>query len=109
MLRAEFLETVPPGICKEIEDLTYWEINVRYVCRDAIQLHCDSESCQGTRIFRQLDKTMMRVQERDTIVPYICSNCHDGVKTFALRVRLEEDPDKYSWHGHATKIGELPT
>ena len=75
------------------------------VATPEIDLHCESESCNGVRRFECNDDK--RLSDRSVIfvfLNYTCKNCEDFGKTFALAV--SRDGSKTS--GQVLKLGEAP-
>ena len=110
---AEFLETTPPNTMTEIADIAVRKIHaggaVSYTfSQPDIQLHCSSDSCNGTRFFRH-DVNLgangaVDGHWHNVFLTYFCANCRRTAKTFAISViRL---PDRTS--GRCKKFGELP-
>jgi hypothetical protein len=110
----EFLEGTPPNRMAQISDLsehkrprnshTYQDI----LRTPEIQLHCPSESCNGTRFFRCVSgaEKSLSTSYQYFYVSYRCSNCQEHIKTFSLAAKndSEEEPT-----GELYKFGELPT
>ena len=101
---AEFLEGAPPGN----------ETSVTYLARPPgytfaapdIQLHCGSDSCNGTMFFRSNDRPHLRTDKRHLFyATYWCSNCRKTEKTFSLAA-VRDEFSKTS--GDCYKFGENP-
>lgn len=74
-----------------------------------VSLHCEHPSCGGTRLFKQLDASMVIADPAQSFLRYRCRNCDKTTKVFALqlswpRVLLGETLP----HINAYKLGELP-
>jgi hypothetical protein len=71
-----------------------------------IQLHCDTESCNGVRVFEPIDSEHLRPKElREHFVTFLCRNCKKTKKTYALWSLLSEDGE----NGDLYKFGEHPS
>jgi hypothetical protein len=104
----EFLEEVPPGQIKNIKDLgsdrdyvqnTGWKTSFY---PPELFLHCDV--CDGFRHYSS--KTRVDLYESKPLllfVTYICRNCTEKIKVFALHLEGDDLPK-----GCAYKYGELP-
>lgn len=110
----DFLETTPPNQLIELDDLFSEEYhhNLRghypTLLFPEIQLHCPSEQCNGTRFFRCIERNRPTAKEDSytfEYITYICSNCQEHRKTYALGFKAF--PDNKS--GECYKFGELPT
>src|SRR6266700_4148723 len=78
LLFATFLESIPPGSLRPIDDLfenrpgpygDRW-----YVRSPEIQLHCPSETCGGTRIFQSGDISLSEGGLQNIFTTYFCRN-----------------------------------
>ena len=105
---AEFLENTPPNQVCEIADLTNQGLSTNfYLSKPELQLHCSHESCNGMRFFRPTENDSPLIyqnNETDVFLEYVCSNCQNSYKTFALvlkRPRADET-------GLCKKYGETP-
>ena len=105
---SDFLESTPPNQLINISDLANRKRGYMAVKTPEIQLHCDSEKCNGVRFFRCVSGTDQSVIEEHFKFHYFtyrCSNCQNIEKTFSLAVKLDEyDTQK----GVCYKFGELP-
>lgn len=102
MLWAHFLERTPPGTTEDIEDL--FKGQTFEVTSTDIQLHCDSEKCNGVRFFyARLTPTIKYSYGEDVFITYWCRNCQYRAKTFALHIS-----DLAGKAGKAMKYGEVP-
>src|SRR6266566_935321 len=107
---AEFLEAFAPGSQAIIRDLIEpgagpgrWP---SWAGPD-IQLHCDSDTCSGKRIFEAMSGAGNPSNATDwqrVFMVYRCRNCQQRQKTFALLVKRTGDV-----MGVAYKIGEVPS
>src|SRR5713226_3022609 len=104
---AEFLESTPPNARIRISDLFTMEGTLPWpIGKPDIQLHCTSGLCSGTRSFRQSSSTAYASEGWNfKFVTYICRNCEDLHKTYALAVFLPKEKDG---SGTAIKLGETP-
>src|SRR5437016_12746918 len=84
LLFATFLESIPPGSMRPIIDLFVNEPTVHgssrwYVSSPEIQLHCSSETCSGTRIFKTTDTAhFIETGLKNIFTTYFCRNCGKG-------------------------------
>lgn len=105
----EFLESTPPGTNAHISHLsrrsntvhvTNWHMQV-----PAIQLHCDTESCQGVRFFEPDSGIYLKPKEKkEHFLTFVCRNCKLTSKTYAFWSTLSEDQE----NGELIKFGEHP-
>lgn len=109
---AEFLESSPPNQVANISDLMAekWRgPNLdTYLKTPEIQLHCPEESCNGVRFHRCKEGEYIELEPNDVtdiFISYLCSNCQNQAKTFALRTCRENSSNK----GKMVKFGEKPT
>lgn len=106
----EFLQETPLLVLKgftvalkRVEYGTDWRI-------PAIELHCPSAVCNGTRFFDPTTQTQrVRLESGkqyvdDHFIDYICRNCHRTRKTYAVRLVLSDGGKS----AQAMKIGEYP-
>jgi hypothetical protein len=110
---SEFLESVPPGTLRCIDDIAkerYYQngtIAGYVLVTPEIQLHCPSDSCNGIRFFRRTNSSVPDIPD-DTFhffyISYVCSNCRKTEKTFSLAA--QRDPSALS--GKCHKFGEIP-
>jgi hypothetical protein len=105
----EFFESTPPGSNAHISNLgrrsntvhgINWPMQV-----PAIQLHCDTESCQGVRFFEPESGMNLKPKEmREHFLTFVCRNCKLTSKTYAFRSIFSEDQE----NGELMKFGEYP-
>lgn len=105
----KFLESTPPGTSADISHLsrrsntvhvTNWQMLV-----PAIQLHCDTESCQGVRFFEPDSGIYLKPKEKkEHFLTFVCRNCKQTSKTYAFWSILSED----NVNGELMKFGEHP-
>lgn len=70
-----------------------------------IQLHCETESCNGIRFFQPADSENLEPKKlREHFVTFVCRNCGKTKKTYALWSFLSED----EINGELLKFGEHP-
>jgi len=74
------------------------------VATPEIDLHCENDSCSGVRRFRCIADERLSPGTNSIFLDYICKNCGQFGKTFALAV--QRDGDKVS--GTVQKLGEIP-
>jgi hypothetical protein len=105
---SQFLESTPPYTLEQIADLFgEGEISsgqwIYPLEKPDIQLHC--ETCQGPRYFQSIGDSIKVLNDRvrDAFLSYICRNCRQTLKTYAVRVKRAG-----SSAGEALKYGELP-
>lgn len=107
---AEFLESTPPDVQISISDLG--ELQTGYnntwiqIKSPDIQLHCASDVCSGTRIFRCTSGSQtIEDKWKNSFISYACRNCETKWKTFAVIAKLDAPKSK---KGMALKYGEFP-
>jgi len=107
----QFLESTPPEMDENIEGLFATELT-NYgrrweLAEPDISLHCASEGCNGLRFHKHESDTLSVPEKgwRYCFVTYVCRNCGNSRKTFALAVYKDEG---LSTGGKAYKFGELP-
>jgi hypothetical protein len=109
LLFDEFLQGTPPN--KEVRIAT-----PSFLCADgtnfpvglaapSIRLWCSDEKCGGERTFSPLRKQLSLMQPawNNEFVEYVCRNCSNKKKTFALRLLVETN-----YVLVAAKYGETP-
>jgi len=104
---ADFLEKSSPDVPTFLPDVGC-HYGANYVLNDPeIQLHCVSERCNGDRLFRQVGGQYFIELGKwtFTFVRYVCRNCGEIQKTFALAVLLGQDTHS----AQVLKLGESPT
>ena len=109
ILFAAFLEATPPGAMTSITGLCEWmHRQTRILSRPDIQLHCDSDICQGVRFFVCLsqEEYVPNSNSRQAFLHYECRNCQKTQKIFAILALPQE---QYSLNGSAIKLGEFPS
>ncbi len=105
---ATFLESYPPGAEIQVSNLIkqggYLNQNT-YLATPDLQLHCDSETCQGIRFYdcKEGAYTGITIKWQHVILVYVCRNCNRQRKLFALLFRLTRPSE-----GSAYKLGEFP-
>jgi hypothetical protein len=107
---AEFLESVPPGQVRRISDLVEdyaGDRGYHTLITPQLVLHCTSDICNGPRTHRKTsgDVNFQKAEEgRNVFVGYLCANCREKTKLFALHIRAENGGPS----GSVYKFGELP-
>src|SRR5713101_5022291 len=102
---ANFLETCGPDSTQYVSGLVHiTSSGPDRVATPEIDLHCESESCNGVRRFQCNDDRRLSPDVNFVFLNYSCKNCEEFGKTFALAVR--RDGDKKS--GKVLKLGEAP-
>jgi hypothetical protein len=102
----EFLESTPPDVQEEIENLfqrrpTGWEST-----EPDIMMYCPSDQCDGDRCFAHKEGVIYTADDnwKCGFLRYTCRNCRKSQKIFGVVAkRLPGEGD-----GLATKLGELP-
>src|SRR5207247_7569572 len=76
----------------------------------ALVLYCSSKTCSGDRIFTRVGSSewLRAGESRDLFIPYLCKNCENDSRTYAVRLRLLGDPKDKDKFGLAAKFGEQP-
>ena len=109
ILFASFMETTPPGKVTNISGLCEWsKRQTRILSRPDIQLHCDSDTCQGVRFFAccSNEQYVPSSDPMPVFLSYVCRNCRTTQKIFAILLFPEE---LYLTDGGAIKLGEFPS
>lgn len=113
ILFAAFLETTPPGKDTNISNLCDSSRHFMVVSRPDIQLHCDSDTCQGIRFFvcRSKEQHVSDSNSTPAFLSYVCRNCRTTQKLFAISLLPEEQhsEEQHSIDGRAIKLGESPS
>lgn len=109
---AEFLETSPPSKTINITDLMElkWDggSQLYYLKTPEIQIHCYGKTCNGVRFHRCIEGNKLQIRAERPVncfIRYVCSNCQNNYKTFAITAYREDDETS----GTLTKYGENPT
>ena len=104
---AEFLEGSPPDVQETISDLAQRSGPNFILQQPEIQIHCNSERCNGLRVFHQTSGSAYVELGKWSFkfVTYTCRNCERNQKVYALATRL--GPNGQS--GLAQKLGEIPS
>jgi hypothetical protein len=109
---SRFLETHPPGPPVVVGDLLENKVegSLRSVIlsRPELTLHCTNPRCDGLRVFRCVsgEITVRSNQRRNDFVTYLCSNCQESIKTFAIQ--FKPTVTNNSRNGEILKFGEDP-
>ncbi len=112
---AEFLESTPPGQTTVVDALVMRigspsKPTSFYLSCPEIRLHCGHSVCGGVRVFRIERKVGPEIfchgsSYTNSYMTYVCSNCQETKKTFALASRVESSD---SGSGSCYKFGEFP-
>ncbi|MGX0963134.1 hypothetical protein AB7M63_003583 [Bradyrhizobium japonicum] len=105
-----FLETKPPSQMLSVTNLWLNPKNHNFlqIRSPDLQLHCDSESCNGTRYFRYKSgerELYNGSTQRNIFLTYLCSNCEVSQKMFAIHVVIDRESGD---GGKCYKFGEYP-
>jgi len=117
----DILQDLPPGEYYDIPDAVY-ETNKNWMSDDILmavntpelQLYCDSDKCQGVRLFEYnlfpMHYEYCAIDGGDTCfehvyVEYLCQNCKENLKSFALVFTKIHDDKKTA---DIIKLGEYP-
>jgi hypothetical protein len=106
----QFFEAVPPGEAVQLSEAPtagympggtkYWEYEL-----PALQLHCDSDACQGVRFFDTSAKPRLDAGKiTNHYAIYFCRNCSATAKTYSFRAGLQRDERTIE----VQKYGEIP-
>jgi hypothetical protein len=106
---SEFLENSPPDTQSHVTDATQMNDHGHLVLSRAdVQLICDSQECDGKGKLRfeyvNDNQFLTRDQARYLFAKYVCRNCRQTVKTYAIALVA----DARGYGGIAWKLGELP-
>lgn len=117
----EILQNLPPGEYLNVPDAVYTtsigmlsEKKVIAVSTPSLQMHCDSISCNGIRLFEHNVMPMhyeyCEAERGDTsyehsYIEYLCQNCKENLKSFAIMfINIHEDNKT----ADIIKMGEYP-
>jgi hypothetical protein len=108
----EFLESTPPGVYEDIQNLFTTALSVNSgrrweLAKPDLLLHCPSDGCNGFRFYSHQSDTLLVPHKAWAFcfVTYFCRNCGKNSKIYALAVYKEEG---VVTQGKAYKVGELP-
>jgi len=109
---SEFLESVHPSAEKAVSGVwrgaSFGNIYKIELIRPDLRLYC--QRCDGPRAFRCPDKGTRELKDPGTttltFVTYLCGNCHQQTKTFALSITPYAQTNGF---GSVYKYGETPT
>lgn len=100
-----FLESCGPDSTQYISELVRITTSgPDAVATPEIELHCESDSCNGVRRFHCGNVRLLSEGANFVFLNYFCKNCENFGKTFALAV--SRDGSKTS--GKVRKLGEAP-
>jgi len=107
-----FLQRVPPGVLCNISDLaTGLEHDntgtpFARLANPEITLHCETAvKCVGNRVFQTSTRlSLYRMRSQSVFMNYVCRNCSEARKTFAILLQANDDLES----GSAFKYGEIP-
>ncbi|SDY52735.1 hypothetical protein SAMN05518669_11321 [Variovorax sp. YR634] len=92
----EFFEDVPPAAQKSVKEAFAYSNGDLVLALPQIMLHCSSDICSGRRLFHHTKAPTLYIspqrQPNDVYIYYFCKNCGGSRKTFALTVRVPEEP-----------------
>src|SRR3989344_364289 len=100
----EFFENVPPGRDTVIDELSGKVGPSNILILPDIRLHCNDESCDGVRLFKNTDSRYLSEKGQDLFVRYECKNCGRTSKKYAIWAFLNGDRKS----GILYKYGEVP-
>ena len=104
---ADFLESCGPDSAHDVAGLVRAVGGTGSSLRlqtPEIELHCDNDICDGVRRFQcEEDHTIYGSVDFKFVI-YVCKNCGQREKTFALAV----EPHENRISGQVCKLGELP-
>ena len=116
MKLAEFLESQPPGRSLVVDDLVQFTSQAQsglipILNTPEIMQHCNSDVCNGNRIFRIENNQVGRLLPRTGFyfMQYRCSNCKKSLKVFSVAAKIPKTAvqDK-DITGEIEKFGEMP-
>ena len=107
----QFFESVPPGTKAVIKDLNRQFPPLHapeyQLHRPVLRLHCPSEDCKGERLFTPVGRGIAGIlRKTDVFVNYLCKNCEQSFKTYA--VRFQPRVQGSGVDGVGVKFGEMP-
>jgi hypothetical protein len=114
---ADFLESVPPGQNRIVNDdvilISVVEAEPQFrFSMPKIQLHCPETNCNGIRLFQEEHYedtfTISGTEWYYEHLTYLCANCQQHKKTFSLAILIQTDEDKRPVRVTFHKLGEHP-
>ena len=101
----EFFENTPPGKAVKIKNISKRQNSNNYLNLTAIELHCETNECNGVRFFNPQDVHIGGINAyKEVFLTFICRNCNKGSKKYAFLVELGESASDNS----LLKLGEIP-
>ena len=107
---SDFLASSPPGSAERVS-VTAYENKTGLNRRPELQLpdldlHCNSEKCDGIRSFRPTDRTIQPSRGIPSFyfITYVCKNCGQTQKVYAISLDLIDLKEV-----QVIKIGEIPS
>lgn len=103
----DFFESCPPGKIVRVLELGIWNGSVGLAMAiPDIQLHCNSDACNGIRYFA-VKKSYKLLPDRrsEHFIEFCCRNCNSKYKNYAVVASLDESDEK---SGEVVKYGEHP-
>ncbi len=103
---ADFLESCGPDSTQHVSGLLTRSRSSGHTILQTpeLQLHCDSEICNGVRVFQCHEERYVSTGWEFEFMTYLCKNCGKTQRTFALAVL----PDGTKNTGRVIKLGEVP-
>src|SRR5581483_5298308 len=99
-----FLESTPPDTYVDVIDIAFTRGAPRQINAPDVTIYCDSESCQGFRLFRAAENLYPSSEWTFKFLKYVCRNCGSRSVTFALSYAAGESSTK----GTFKKLGQTP-
>jgi hypothetical protein len=99
-----FLEQTPPDTTVTIIDFIAVNQGSQYLETPDLLLHCESEQCAGSRMFKCRDSFYIHTEWTEKFLTYVCRNCGTRLYRFALLYQINSLPI-----GTAMKFGQIPS
>ena len=109
----EFFERIPPGSEVTISKPYTTAGSASHVAYKlnlpALELHCDTDMCNGARIFEPTGEHYLRLGDFNlTFALFRCRNCTTNLKIYALIIPWERGANGAKGPLSFKKLGELP-
>lgn len=110
-----FLESTPPGKLVYVRDFIYQETAFHhpYITNPRITLHCENPLCNGERFFNPSHQSELEIKAdtaSNNFIIYICSNCNESKKTFAITCLYKSGKWQVKKYGEIPRFGKpVPT
>jgi hypothetical protein len=104
-----FLEEIPPDTYVYLTDLKVTRGD-RYIETSDIHYFCESDGCNGVRIFRCAETVFIDMSWRFEFLKYVCRNCGTQSVRFAIAICQRTAPaDSPTLWATCIKLGQVPS